>query len=233
MKITYLHHSGFVVEAEQAVFIFDYVKGTLPKWDKEKPVYVFVSHSHYDHYNQEIFQWEEQYKNITYILSDDVQRQPDVKRVFYVKPREEQNVDDVHVKMLRSTDEGVAFLITYQGRCLYHAGDLNWWHWEEESKAYNEMMRRNYQYEISLIEKEHIDVAFVPLDPRQEEQFYWGLDWFMRHTETKAVFPMHFWEDPSVCEQLAEQEVSAPYRSRIICVKEPGQTFEIRKEGIK
>lgn len=31
-----------------------------------------------------------------------------------------------------STDEGVAFLVTAEGRTVFHAGDLNWWHWEGE-----------------------------------------------------------------------------------------------------
>lgn len=233
MKITYIYHSGFVVEFHQAVFIFDYYKGTLPNWDKHKTVYVFVSHNHPDHYKKKILEWEKDYHNITYIFSDDVPKEPDVKRSVYVKPREEYSVDELHIKVLRSTDEGVAFLVTYHDICLYHAGDLNWWHWEEESKAFNEMMRRNYQYEISLIEEKQIDVAFVPLEPRQEKQYCWGLDWFMRHTDTKVVFPMHFWEKPSVYEQLIQDEVSEPYRDRIRCVSDPGQSFVINAGGVK
>lgn len=62
-------------------------------------------------------------------------------------------------------------------RIIYHAGDLNWWHWEEESEYYNEQMRMDYQKEIHKLKNIRIDVAFVPLDPRQEEQYYWGLDY--------------------------------------------------------
>lgn len=232
MKITYIYHSGYAVEFEHAVLIFDYYKGALPKWDKQKAVYVFVSHNHYDHFNKKIFEWEREYDHITYILSDDVPVKPRVNQVFSIKPREELLVDALQIKALRSTDEGVAFLITYGDICLYHAGDLNWWHWEEESHVYNEMMRRNYQYEIRLIEGTRIDAAFVPLDPRQEAQYYWGIDWFMRNTDTKAVFPMHFGEEVSVCGRLVKDTVSEPYRDRIMCIREPGQTFE-RVEGDK
>ena len=36
------------------------------------------------------------------------------------------------IRTLRSTDEGVAFVVHYAGKTIYHAGDLNWWHWEGE-----------------------------------------------------------------------------------------------------
>ena len=57
MKITYIGHSGFFVEMEDACFLFDYYKGTIPETDgKTKKCGVFVSHRHHDHYNEEIFQ---------------------------------------------------------------------------------------------------------------------------------------------------------------------------------
>ena len=55
MKVTYLAHSGFLVEMEEAYFLFDYYKGELPKIDREKEWYVFASHAHYDHFRKEIF----------------------------------------------------------------------------------------------------------------------------------------------------------------------------------
>jgi L-ascorbate metabolism protein UlaG (beta-lactamase superfamily) len=54
MKITYIGHSGFFVEMEDACFLFDYYKGTIPETDGNKKMYVFVSHRHHDHYNEEI-----------------------------------------------------------------------------------------------------------------------------------------------------------------------------------
>ena len=54
MKVTYLEHSGFVVEYKDDVFIFDWYRGRLPKFDLKKKIYVFASHSHYDHFNKKI-----------------------------------------------------------------------------------------------------------------------------------------------------------------------------------
>ncbi|MFQ7877331.1 hypothetical protein [Enterocloster sp.] len=39
----------------------------------------------------------------------------------------------------------------------------------------------------------HIDVAFMLIDPRQEKDFYLGMDDFMRMVGADVVFPMHFW----------------------------------------
>lgn len=56
MNITYIFHSGFLVETDECYYIFDYWKGSLPALDTSKPVFVFVSHGHADHYNPEIFE---------------------------------------------------------------------------------------------------------------------------------------------------------------------------------
>ena len=55
MNVTYIFHSGFLIETDECYYIFDYWKGALPALDTSKPVFVFVSHSHADHYNHEIF----------------------------------------------------------------------------------------------------------------------------------------------------------------------------------
>ncbi len=36
MKITYINHSGFLVETRDCYYIFDYFKGELPYLDKKK-----------------------------------------------------------------------------------------------------------------------------------------------------------------------------------------------------
>ena len=67
MKITYIGHSGFFVEMEDACFLFDYYKGTIPETDGNKKMYVFVSHRHHDHYNEEIFRLQEKFRDILFL----------------------------------------------------------------------------------------------------------------------------------------------------------------------
>lgn len=77
-------------------------------------------------------------------------------------------------------------------------------------------MEEKFRGEIAKLAGIPIDVAFMTLDGRQEERFYWGFDFFMRHTDTKLVYPMHYWENPGVIDTLLDMEVSTPYRDRIV-----------------
>ena len=225
MKITYLDHSGFAVEYKKYVLIFDWYKGKLPEFDSEKEIYVFSSHSHYDHFDRKIFELENIYPNVRYVLSADITEKPVPSKVWFVIADKEYRIGNLKVQTLHSTDAGVAFLVYVDDRIIYHAGDLNWWHWEEESEYYNEQMRMDYQKEIHKLKNIRIDVAFVPLDPRQEEQYYWGLDYFMKHTDTELVFPMHMWGHYEVYEKLMNNPQA--YKEHVIHVKVPGQVFEL------
>ena len=78
MTLTYIFHSGFVVETEQALLVFDYwldPKGVMDNvLSSDKPLYVFSSHFHEDHFSRDIFDWRTRHPNITYILSKDIFR---------------------------------------------------------------------------------------------------------------------------------------------------------------
>ena len=223
MNITYLGHSGFLTEIDDAYFLFDYYKGAIPQMDTSKKMFVFVSHAHYDHYNRSIYEFRKDFEEIYYILSSDITAEEE--GVHSVKPNEELACGGCHVRTLRSNDEGVAFLVRYHGRTLYHAGDLNWWHWEGEPEAYNTGMRRSYQAEINKLQKEKIDASFVPVDPRLGEQYCWGIDCFMKRTETSHVFPMHFWGNYEIFDRLMMEQCTQEYRDRIMKIEQEGHSF--------
>ena len=69
MKITYIHHSSFMAELDHAVLLFDYFEGNIPETDRAKPLFVFASHRHGDHFSRSIFDLEESRGNVTYVLS--------------------------------------------------------------------------------------------------------------------------------------------------------------------
>ena len=56
MNITYICHSSFLVETAVCYYLFDYYKGALPPLKTDKPILVFASHSHSDHYNPAVFE---------------------------------------------------------------------------------------------------------------------------------------------------------------------------------
>ena len=229
MRVTYIGHSGFSVELESHILLFDYYEGTMPEFDPAKKLLVFASHSHPDHFNREILKLADVYPDVEYVFPKDIRiaKKEQRESEHFMRKRDEITVGDTKVKSLRSTDEGVAFLVRCEDRIIYHAGDLNWWHWEEETESYNEQMRQDYQREIDKLKDIVIDIAFVPMDPRQENQYAWGMDYFMKHTHTKYVFPMHMWGDYEVYDRLMENPEAEPYKERVIEVKEPGQVFEV------
>ena len=72
MTLTYIFHSGFVLETEKSILIFDYwldLNGVVPPFLN---VYVFSSHFHEDHFNSVIFEWRKQREGITYFNSNEL-----------------------------------------------------------------------------------------------------------------------------------------------------------------
>ncbi|MEG0239933.1 MBL fold metallo-hydrolase [Anaerorhabdus sp.] len=205
MKITYIGHSGFLVELENHYLLFDYFEGDLPVLDSNKKLLIFSSHNHHDHYNPKIWKLNHSTDNTIYILSFDIPLiDTQMKNVYQMKPYENLCLDDgeIVIHTFKSTDEGVAFLVEISGKVIYHAGDLNMWKWEEESDKYNKAMEDNYLKELELIQKYRIDIAFLPLDPRQERYAYDGIKSFVEKVNSKMIFPMHFWKDYSVIEKF-------------------------------
>lgn len=227
MVVTYIEHSGFSVELPECTLLFDYYLGKLPEFPKEHPLIVFASHVHGDHFQKKIFQLREQYQEVYFVLSDDIPKKYDAPDVIWVSSDVKVTVAGCEITCLKSTDEGVAFLVKCGEKTVYHAGDLNWWHWEEESATYNDEMKQNYQREVDKLEGRKIDAAFVPVDPRLEDAYFWGIDYFMRKTDTKVVFPMHFWEKYETIDRLIRQKETEDYRDRIAEIDWKGERFSI------
>lgn len=229
MKVTYIHHSAFAVETEYACLLFDYFEGALPEFPEEKPLYVFASHRHPDHFSKVIFKLEEKYPNIYFILSSDIwkKRIPEElqERTWFLAPGETKTIGELTVEGFKSTDEGVAFWCRIDAREIYHAGDLNHWYWEGEEEQWNADMTAAYRKEIEKMAGRTADVAFLPLDPRLEQWFYLGIDDFMKVVDAKIIFPMHFWGQFDVAARLKALPCSEKYRDKIMEIKEDGQKF--------
>ena len=248
MRITFIHHSSFCVEVKDKVFIFDYFRGNripefafqgrVPEFGADKHIYVFASHQHRDHFDPEILTWREKYPNIQYIFPKEIKFSdnylirkgidPSVKeQIHYIRPDSGLCLDSVKVEALLSTDSGVAFLVEYAGRTLYHAGDLNWWHWEGEADSFNEYQEKTYKAQIDKLTGRAIDVAFVVLDPRLMASKFLGMDHFLRHTDASHVFPMHMWRDYRAIAAYKSLPENRLFRERIMDIEKENQVFEI------
>ena len=232
MQITYLAHSGFLLEWEHCYWIFDYYKGEIPTLNPHKEVFIFCSHSHEDHFNPEIFNLLSYHPSTTYFFSDEIKRICEKKHnVQYMKNRAALHLitssgEVMNIRTLQSTDLGCAFFIEYNNKVIYHAGDLHWWYWAGEPDSWNKQMTEDYQKEVSYLEGKHIDLAFTPLDPRQEKDYALGINYFLEHTHTKHVFPMHFWDNYQIMEQYL-QEYSIPEHTTFNTITQNGQMFDI------
>ena len=219
MKVTYLHHSGFLVETGRSYYLFDYETGALPEMNGEKPIFVLASHSHEDHWNPQVFSLlaASGMGRIRAVLSDDIEIPAGVDALRVSPEREYTLGPGQRLFTLRSTDLGVAFLIEDGERLIYHAGDLNDWVWQEESEDDNREMTASYRRQIGLLAQKlgsrELDAAFVVLDPRQGADSGRGLLHFLEQIPASRVYPMHYWDDPTVIDAFLRNYPQ--YRSKI------------------
>lgn len=230
-KVTYLAHSSFLIETEQCYMLFDYWKGQIPALNYKKPLYVFASHAHHDHYSKEIYRLENQCEKVYYILSFDIEKADHsymtADHVTFMGAHEKKVIGDIKVETFLSTDEGVAFLVEVDGKTIYHAGDLHWWEWPGEPEEENEAYIAAYKKEIALLKGKKIDLAFVVLDPRQEEAGTRGMDYFLAEVGARYIFPMHLWGEYALITSYIKDNQLKYVNNRIMDIRKAGEAFEL------
>ncbi|MBQ5350500.1 MAG: MBL fold metallo-hydrolase [Oscillospiraceae bacterium] len=235
MRITYIGHSGFAAEWEDIVCLFDFAEGELPRIEADRRLFVFVSHVHSDHFSPEIFHSFDGVARKTFILSDDIPADTEREKgltVLRMGPDRRRVLNGgaagaVSVSTLGSTDCGVAWVVSYAGRTIYHAGDLHWWAWPGDTPAEEREMKNEFFAQIAKLKGLKLDAAFLPLDPRLKGNFWMGFDALMRTAHIARAFPMHMWGKYEITDTLAGMDVSEPYRERIARIEAPGQVFEL------
>ena len=139
----YLFHCGWAVKTSSKLLIFDYTRGLWryqvepsvrslsngwinPEEIKDLDVYVFVSHSHRDHYDSTILGWIDSIGSISYFFG-----WSEAEGSVYnnmVGPRASFVNDDIEVYTINSHHSGVpevAYLVKTDGMAIYHGGDYN------------------------------------------------------------------------------------------------------------
>ena len=197
MKITCIGHSGFLIEFPEYNFIFDYYtdkKNIITPEIFKKDTCVFVSHSHRDHYNKKIFDWDT-LGNIIYILDSGCDTGKVSPRIIKVREGDNFNIldDKINVETYGSTDEGVSFLVTAGESVIFHSGDLNDWYWEDESTPQELAAdEENYLNIIKKLAGKRIDTAFIPKDPRLNHNAGRGIKYFKEIVAPERIIAMHF-----------------------------------------
>ena len=202
MTLTYIFHSGFVLETERSILIFDYwldLNGVvLPFLKKDKPIYVFSSHFHEDHFNSAIFEWRKQHKNITYILSKDIYKHRRATKedadVWLAKGGAWSD-DTLSVWALGSTDSGVSWIVETEGKFLQDVKPGETIYSEEFEEEIDPIAHeKQYLGELKDIRKitDSFDVVMFPVDGRIGNGYTLGGRQFIERFKVGLFVPMHF-----------------------------------------
>ena len=215
MKLTYLFHSGFVLETTTCYVVFDYwidpAKKVVDLLQTKKPMYVLASHFHEDHFNPNILQWKKTKSNITYILSKDIYRRRRASKgdadVWLAKGGTWSN-EHLTITAMGSNDSGVSWIVDIEGKRIFHAGDLNNWYarllnekphtwsaFSEEGLCIDpEHEEKRYLGELKDLEKKSsfFDIVMFPIDGRIGNGYTKGGRQFIERFKVGLFVPMHF-----------------------------------------
>lgn len=249
MKLTYIFHSGFLLEMEHCILVFDYWTDPACVTDRcfrstvSKPVYVFSSHFHKDHFNRQILAWRTLYPSVrfTYILSKDILRH---RRAY----KSDADVwlakggtwEDSYIQVIAtgSNDSGVSWVVTCEGRRIFHAGDLCNWYARflpgvgSEDEVYSEEMEmkvnpvqeeKRFLGELKDLRKcsEAFDVVMFPVDGRIGNGYTLGARQFIERFRVGLFVPMHF----------ALSGFDSAHRMQPFCQERGIAFWSIRAEG--
>ena len=222
--ITYYHHSGFSVHDGDILLVFDYWRGehndvpegkgiTRETLRSFRKVIVFISHEHPDHMDPVVFSWRDE-PNVSYVMSGDLPESADNLPLDFgrrLNPGDEYTIQsNLKVWTFGSTDLGVSFLVEFNGIMLFHAGDLNFWHWRDEATvAEIDQADQDFRRELEPLKGHEVDVAFFPVDPRQGQMYDAGANYFIMTVKPRLLIPMHFWRRGDLMQEFARRSRSS------------------------
>lgn len=242
MIVTYIYHSCYLLEFSRFSVIFDFYQDARKNenqfWvedyllSKPEDLYVFCTHSHADHFNPDVLEWKAQKNNIKYIFSKELLEADAVndssEDILFLDKGDIFEDDCLKAQAFGSTDIGGSFLLTIDGKLIFHAGDLNNWHWNEEvPKIEASGYENNYLCELELLAEslKHLFLAMFPIDPRLGKDYMRGAEQFVRRVSTDYFLPMHFgdnYDQANAFEKFARQQ-----NCNYLKITQKGESFKI------
>ncbi len=195
--IWYLNNSGWVIRTKSALLVFDYwdndtapderllANGHIhPEELKDLPVYVFVSHAHFDHFDPRIFEWKKTIPNITHIFGFEPDTQ---EKIISLAPHVQKTVGPLSITTTVADDEGVGFAVQVDGLTIFHSGD----HMNFQPLGAKNIFTPEFDY---LAERGlRADLLFLPTAWTSDEMALSqaGVFYAVDKLKAKAFFPMH------------------------------------------
>jgi len=234
MRVTYLDHSGFFIELDRVCLLFDWLRGDLPPVT-DKPLLAFSGHRHPDHFQPTMFRLDAPGRDIAYILAENIRLTDRHIATWQLTEETLQKCRSVHggevfethgvtVETLYSMDgTGAAYLVTAEGRTIFHAGELCWWYWEDESDEENAEMEQKFKTHAEPLRGRHIDLAMLHLDPMLRQYAAKNVQYFNALADIDRILPMNQWNEYDFTEEfLAEYP---EFGGKLLPITGRGQTF--------
>jgi L-ascorbate metabolism protein UlaG (beta-lactamase superfamily) len=219
VEVWYMGHCGFAVRVGEKLLVFDYLSergtraedlsgggfadGAIDPADLAGlDVYVFVTHSHSDHYDPAILAWADHTENIQYFFGWEAGDDPE--HHYLVGPRATAEVDGLQAYTINSHHSGVpevAYLVQVEGRWIYHNGD------------YRQDYLSDFPYLRTLTD--HMDVAFTAGLHDERWQYTHQAHYLMEHFQPCALFPMHHGDQEEEGEAFARVMAERGYSTFI------------------
>jgi L-ascorbate metabolism protein UlaG (beta-lactamase superfamily) len=183
VTIKWLAHASFQIKTNSKNIYIDLEKGADPK---EEADIVLATHSHSDHCDPDKIN-QVRGDNTVVIAPADCQKKIGGE-VRSLKPKEETTIDDVKIQAVHAYNEtrfrapgrpfhpkdfGVGYIITVEGKTIYHAGDTDFISEMKELGA--------------------IDVALLPVGGTYTMENEDGADAAIA-INPEVVIPMHTWD---------------------------------------
>lgn len=232
--ITFFHQSTFTVAIERTLLIFSYRETDLPQLEEayrlsEKDfmgfqnIVVFVPRNSLVHHDPVIYTWKQSFP-ITYVISEDARKDaPNRPNVRVIDKGGALSVAGVQVKAYGSTDAGISLMVKACGIRIFHAGDLNLWHWREENTLREIAQAEELFYQVvSEIPKDPIDICMFPVDPNLGGFYDAGANHFIMTFKPRVFFPMHWGNRAEIAQDYARR-MRTPH-TQVYALTQPRET---------
>lgn len=219
----YIAHSGFIFETSKHILFFDVASGTIPAHylNSKKEKTIFISHHHCNHFNSSIVSL-----NQRIIASLDVPLRA-YSNIYFVKEKDSILAHGLSIKVFSSTDIGVCFLVNTQEGIIFHAGDFNNWHWNQEvSREESELAHLQFRSILEDIIGNQVDVACFPCDQRMGHDFDLGPLEFITAIKPKVFCAMHHQHQQSL-EPFAKKAFEIDASIQLFLPSDYNQKIEI------
>lgn len=233
IEVRYLGANGWAVTIGERVLIFDYQEDTdpapPPRSERDLAhgyvdpdelaghnVYVFVTHSHFDHYDRVIQRWANQLETITYLFGWEAGTNPE--HHYLDEWREHVSVGGMEVYTIYSHHSGVpevAYLVLVDDLIVFHNGD------------YKADYENDFAYLSTITDR--IDIAFVIGHPVEDHQYFQQALLMDELFDVATIFPMNREGEAYRCHEYAELLAKNGANTTVIVAKTRGDVFTLER----